>query len=192
VAVSSVIGFSSGGCLICSSTFGARGAPTSVRGPHSARKSPDPDRCLFPGHPRSKAAPWLPWIQFASSWPTTIGRARGFACFVGVLGDLRRGLARRRWEAGGPRGGEHSGRRTDGHPDAGDRRWRPLHASGLRIGNRGARADDVRDDDTVFAAMRAGAQGYLLKGANQVEIDRAIRAVVAGEAISPPASHGVC
>jgi DNA-binding NarL/FixJ family response regulator len=42
------------------------------------------------------------------------------------------------------------------------------------------------DDDTVFAAMKAGAQGYLLKGAEQVEIDRAIRAVVAGEAIFGP------
>jgi DNA-binding NarL/FixJ family response regulator len=42
------------------------------------------------------------------------------------------------------------------------------------------------DDDTVFGAMRAGAQGYLLKGAAQVEIDRAIRAVVAGEAIFSP------
>lgn len=42
------------------------------------------------------------------------------------------------------------------------------------------------DDDSVFGAMRAGAQGYLLKGADQVEIDRAIRAVVAGEAIFSP------
>lgn len=42
------------------------------------------------------------------------------------------------------------------------------------------------DDDTVFGAMRAGAQGYLLKGADQIEIDRAIRAVVAGEAIFSP------
>ncbi|MCW2749094.1 MAG: LuxR family transcriptional regulator [Aeromicrobium sp.] len=42
------------------------------------------------------------------------------------------------------------------------------------------------DDDTVFGAMRAGAQGYLLKGAEQDEIDRAIRAVVAGEAIFSP------
>jgi len=42
------------------------------------------------------------------------------------------------------------------------------------------------DDDAVFAAMRAGAQGYLLKGAEQVDIDRAIRAVVAGEAIFSP------
>ena len=42
------------------------------------------------------------------------------------------------------------------------------------------------DDDTVFAAMRAGAMGYLLKGAEQDEIDRGIRAVVAGEAIFSP------
>lgn len=42
------------------------------------------------------------------------------------------------------------------------------------------------DDETVFAAMKAGAQGYLLKGAEQAEIDRAIRAVVAGEAIFGP------
>jgi DNA-binding NarL/FixJ family response regulator len=42
------------------------------------------------------------------------------------------------------------------------------------------------DDDTVFAAMQAGARGYLLKGAEQAEIDRALRAVVAGEAIFGP------
>jgi DNA-binding NarL/FixJ family response regulator len=39
------------------------------------------------------------------------------------------------------------------------------------------------DDDSVFAAMRAGARGYLLKGAEQEEIERAIRAAAAGEAI---------
>ena len=42
------------------------------------------------------------------------------------------------------------------------------------------------DDDTVFAAMQAGARGYLLKGAEQEEIERAIRAVVSGEAIFGP------
>ena len=30
------------------------------------------------------------------------------------------------------------------------------------------------DDDSVFAAMRAGARGYLLKGADQDDIVRAI------------------
>lgn len=42
------------------------------------------------------------------------------------------------------------------------------------------------DDDSVFAALRAGARGYLLKGANQVETLVAIRAVAAGEAIFGP------
>ena len=43
------------------------------------------------------------------------------------------------------------------------------------------------DDDSVFAAMRAGARGYLLKGADQQEILRAIRSVAHGEAIFGPA-----
>ena len=42
------------------------------------------------------------------------------------------------------------------------------------------------DDDSVFAAMRAGARGYLLKGAEQDEILRAIRAVAAGEVLLGP------
>lgn len=36
------------------------------------------------------------------------------------------------------------------------------------------------DDDTVFAAMRAGARGYLLKGSAQAEIRQAIEAVASG------------
>lgn len=35
----------------------------------------------------------------------------------------------------------------------------------------------VEDDDSVFAAMRAGARGYLLKGADKEEMLLAIRAV---------------
>jgi DNA-binding NarL/FixJ family response regulator len=42
------------------------------------------------------------------------------------------------------------------------------------------------DDESVFAAMRAGAAGYVLKGAEQDQILRAIRAVAAGEAIFGP------
>jgi DNA-binding NarL/FixJ family response regulator len=42
------------------------------------------------------------------------------------------------------------------------------------------------DDDSVFAAMRAGARGYLVKGASQQDIVRAITAVAAGEAIFGP------
>jgi DNA-binding NarL/FixJ family response regulator len=43
------------------------------------------------------------------------------------------------------------------------------------------------DDDSVFAAMRAGARGYLLKGSDHDEIVRAVRAVASGEAIFGPA-----
>jgi DNA-binding NarL/FixJ family response regulator len=42
------------------------------------------------------------------------------------------------------------------------------------------------DDDSLFAAMRAGAHGYLLKGAEQDEITGAVRAIAAGEAIFGP------
>ena len=42
------------------------------------------------------------------------------------------------------------------------------------------------DDGTVFQAMRAGARGYVLKGANYTEMVRAIRAVGTGEAIFSP------
>jgi DNA-binding NarL/FixJ family response regulator len=42
------------------------------------------------------------------------------------------------------------------------------------------------DDDSVFAALQAGARGYLLKGALKAEILRAIRAVTSGEAIFGP------
>jgi DNA-binding NarL/FixJ family response regulator len=42
------------------------------------------------------------------------------------------------------------------------------------------------DDDSLFSAMRAGASGYLLKGARQDETLRAIRAVANGEAIFSP------
>ncbi len=42
------------------------------------------------------------------------------------------------------------------------------------------------DDDSVFAAMRAGARGYVLKGADGAETIRAIRAVATGEAIFGP------
>lgn len=43
------------------------------------------------------------------------------------------------------------------------------------------------DDDSVFAALQAGARGYLLKGALKAEILRSIRAVASGEAIFGPA-----
>jgi DNA-binding NarL/FixJ family response regulator len=42
------------------------------------------------------------------------------------------------------------------------------------------------DDDSVFAAMRAGARGYLLKDSSGQEVGHAIRAVASGEAIFGP------
>ncbi len=43
------------------------------------------------------------------------------------------------------------------------------------------------DNDSVFAAMRAGARGYVLKGAGQEEMLRTIQAVARGEALFGPA-----
>jgi DNA-binding NarL/FixJ family response regulator len=39
------------------------------------------------------------------------------------------------------------------------------------------------DDDSVFAALRAGARGYILKDADEEEIIRAIRVIADGQAI---------
>jgi len=43
------------------------------------------------------------------------------------------------------------------------------------------------NDDQVFGALKAGARGYLLKGADRGELVRAIRGVASGEAIFGPA-----
>jgi DNA-binding NarL/FixJ family response regulator len=45
----------------------------------------------------------------------------------------------------------------------------------------------LEDDASVFAAMRAGARGYVLKGARHDEILQAIRAVATGQAVFGPA-----
>lgn len=45
----------------------------------------------------------------------------------------------------------------------------------------------IADDNAIFEAMRAGARGYVLKGADQGEVERAIIAVVHGEALYSPA-----
>jgi len=42
------------------------------------------------------------------------------------------------------------------------------------------------DDDSVFSALRAGARGYLLKGAGQADILRSLEAVRTGQAIFGP------
>jgi DNA-binding NarL/FixJ family response regulator len=43
------------------------------------------------------------------------------------------------------------------------------------------------DDESVFAAVRAGARGYLMKGARQLELLRALHAVADGGAVFGPA-----
>jgi DNA-binding NarL/FixJ family response regulator len=48
----------------------------------------------------------------------------------------------------------------------------------------------LEDADSVFAAMRAGARGYLLKGAGLQEISAAVTAVARGEAIFGAAVAG--
>jgi DNA-binding NarL/FixJ family response regulator len=45
----------------------------------------------------------------------------------------------------------------------------------------------LEDDESVFAAMRAGARGYLVKGAERRDIARALEAVGRGEVIFGPA-----
>ena len=42
------------------------------------------------------------------------------------------------------------------------------------------------DDETVFQAMRAGARGYVLKGARREQVARAVRGVADGEALFGP------
>ncbi len=44
-----------------------------------------------------------------------------------------------------------------------------------------------QDDDSVFAAMRAGARGYVLKDMDDTGIERAILTIASGEAIFSPA-----
>jgi DNA-binding NarL/FixJ family response regulator len=45
----------------------------------------------------------------------------------------------------------------------------------------------LEDDDSLFAAMCAGAHGYILKGADTADVLRTVRAVAAGQALFGPA-----
>ncbi len=48
----------------------------------------------------------------------------------------------------------------------------------------------LEDDDSLFAAMCAGARGYILKGADKAEVLKTIRAVAEGEALFGPKMAG--
>ena len=43
-----------------------------------------------------------------------------------------------------------------------------------------------QDDDSVFAALRAGARGYILKDADEEDLVRAMRSVAAGDSLFSP------
>jgi DNA-binding NarL/FixJ family response regulator len=77
-----------------------------------------------------------------------------------------------------------AGRSPDGHPYAGHQRHRRrlTHRQHIPLGRR-PDAQHAEDDTSVFAAMRASARGYVLKGAAPHDIVRAIIAVAAGEVI---------
>jgi DNA-binding NarL/FixJ family response regulator len=45
----------------------------------------------------------------------------------------------------------------------------------------------LEDDDSLFAAMCAGARGYILKGADKADVLRTVQAVAGGEALFGPA-----
>ena len=48
----------------------------------------------------------------------------------------------------------------------------------------------LEDDDSLFAAMRAGARGYILKGADKAEVLQTVTAVAEGQALFGPAIAG--
>ncbi len=48
----------------------------------------------------------------------------------------------------------------------------------------------LEDDDSLFAAMCAGARGYILKGADKAEVLRTVQAVAGGQALFGPAIAG--
>lgn len=48
----------------------------------------------------------------------------------------------------------------------------------------------LEDDDSLFAAMCAGARGYILKGADTAEVLAAVQAVAEGQALFGPAVAG--
>lgn len=48
----------------------------------------------------------------------------------------------------------------------------------------------LEDDDSLFAAMRAGVRGYILKGADKAEVLRTVTAVSQGQAVFGPGIAG--
>ena len=77
-----------------------------------------------------------------------------------------------------------AGRGPDGHPDAGHKRHRGHAPDERRLARTSGSwwSPCSRTNDSVFAAMRAGARGYVLKGADGEEVIKVVGAVAGGEA----------
>ena len=84
--------------------------------------------------------------------------------------------------------GTPAGRRADGHPDAGDGRHRgdPADLADPGPGPRVLILTTFDLDEYVYAALRAGASGFLLKDTPPADLLAAIRVVAAGEALLAP------
>ena len=103
---------------------------------------------------------------------------------IEVVGSVRR---RRGGRRGGPRPG--TGRGADGRADAGDGRDRgdPADPAGSPDCRRSLVLTTFDLDEYVFAALQAGASGFLLKDTPRAGLLAAVRAVAAGDALLSPA-----
>ncbi len=79
------------------------------------------------------------------------------------------------------------GRGAHGRPDARPRRHRghPRHR-GRRAAEQGADPDTFDLDDYVYAGLRAGASGFLLKDTQPASLVAAIHTIAAGDAVLAP------
>jgi DNA-binding NarL/FixJ family response regulator len=113
----------------------------------------------------------------------------GFRALLDSQDDLRWSArrGRRRGGAAGRRAGP--GRGADGHPDAGRGRAVRDPADRRRPALDGVRVVVLTTfelDEYVFAAIRNGASGFLVKDTEPVDLLRAVRSVAAGDALLSP------
>ncbi|HET8587162.1 MAG TPA: response regulator transcription factor [Candidatus Limnocylindria bacterium] len=97
---------------------------------------------------------------------TVVGEASAVDEAVGLVDELRPNVVLMDVKMPGQTGIEATRRITAAHPEVG-----VLMVTMLE------------EDDAVLAAMRAGARGYIVKGADQDEVLRAVRGVASGDAV---------
>jgi DNA-binding NarL/FixJ family response regulator len=95
-----------------------------------------------------------------------VGAAADGAAGLEIVGELRPDVVLMDLNMPGVNGIEATRHLTERHPD--------VAVVALTM---------VEDDESVLAAMRAGARGYLLKGADQADILRAVRSAASGDVI---------